>query len=324
MALCLEQEVHLARRGCWKNSVPVVSNSEFSSGAKICVNACKISKNSNSYNNSEVITKNVNNYTDSRDFNVTNNDNVEQSCHSKRRKCEKTDKIITINRCYDRKCIENSCCDVKKVMENCTDGDFGANPSQLNTKDNVKKYNIMIMNSVSDVVIKYVVELFLLVLMSMSHKRPQPLLKSVKTKSLTDTTTTSSTSHRIILFMTVSCLLLTSNGVLARPNMTVGSTLATNLEPSSPSLSDANAPVAEASLAAPVPTTDSSTSLTNQEFPAIHELAKESGAQGHGDSEHIERFSVFKVDFAYVETPFIIGIWILFASIAKIGMYFLY
>jgi solute carrier family 9 (sodium/hydrogen exchanger), member 3 len=32
-----------------------------------------------------------------------------------------------------------------------------------------------------------------------------------------------------------------------------------------------------------------------------------------------ERYPVTTVDFSRVETPFIIGIWILFASIAKIG-----
>ena len=43
---------------------------------------------------------------------------------------------------------------------------------------------------------------------------------------------------------------------------------------------------------------------------------------GHTASEHSgsdERYPVFTIDFIRVETPFIIGIWILFASIAKIG-----
>lgn len=39
---------------------------------------------------------------------------------------------------------------------------------------------------------------------------------------------------------------------------------------------------------------------------------------GHGEHE-VERYPVTTVDFSRVETPFIIGIWILFASIAKIG-----
>lgn len=39
---------------------------------------------------------------------------------------------------------------------------------------------------------------------------------------------------------------------------------------------------------------------------------------GHGGHE-VERYPVTTVDFSRVETPFIIGIWILFASIAKIG-----
>ena len=43
-------------------------------------------------------------------------------------------------------------------------------------------------------------------------------------------------------------------------------------------------------------------------------------ADEHGGGEHeVERYPVTTVDFSRVETPFIIGIWILFASIAKIG-----
>ena len=41
-------------------------------------------------------------------------------------------------------------------------------------------------------------------------------------------------------------------------------------------------------------------------------------AAAEGEHE-VERYPVTTVDFSRVETPFIIGIWILFASIAKIG-----
>lgn len=40
-------------------------------------------------------------------------------------------------------------------------------------------------------------------------------------------------------------------------------------------------------------------------------------AEGH----EVERLPVFQIDFARVELPFIIGVWILFASIAKIGKF---
>jgi hypothetical protein len=42
-------------------------------------------------------------------------------------------------------------------------------------------------------------------------------------------------------------------------------------------------------------------------------------AGGHGGHKVPDRYPVTSVDFLRVETPFIIGIWILFASIAKIG-----
>lgn len=49
-------------------------------------------------------------------------------------------------------------------------------------------------------------------------------------------------------------------------------------------------------------------------------ISKESKLENAVD-EHAEphRYPVSQIDFARVETPFIIGVWILFASIAKIG-----
>lgn len=54
------------------------------------------------------------------------------------------------------------------------------------------------------------------------------------------------------------------------------------------------------------------------------DTASLSGIQGahHGDNHQpvsLREYSVFTVEFHRVETPFIIGIWIFFASIAKIG-----
>jgi sodium/hydrogen exchanger-like protein 3 len=59
-------------------------------------------------------------------------------------------------------------------------------------------------------------------------------------------------------------------------------------------------------------------------LPSIHQdhhSAKSASPDGHaeGGEHEVERYPVTTVDFSRVETPFIIGIWILFASIAKIG-----
>lgn len=40
---------------------------------------------------------------------------------------------------------------------------------------------------------------------------------------------------------------------------------------------------------------------------------------GHGEDREVERYPVAQVEFSRVETPFVIGVWILSASIAKIG-----
>lgn len=318
MTLCLEQEVHLARRGCW--TTQPCPGSEFSNGAKTYGYA----KGFNNKFSGTIVGRDddlsVTNIVD-----VNNNLNNKNSNSNDNRKVKQKDttrehETKTINQCCSdvaadddnvhvnsRKCItttNNSC---EKVAENHHSGaNAGVAPSQLQAKTIIAKN---IVKSVSDNVVNYVAEffslLFSLMMSSMPHphKRPQ---------------TTSTASHRrMILFVTVSCLLLTSTGVSARPNnmtaVAVGSTLPTLLEAVAPSDSSELKPIAEASLAAPVPTSD-----TELEVPPLHEVVKDGGV-GHAHSEHVERFHVFKVDFAYVETPFIIGIWILFASIAKIG-----
>ena len=44
-----------------------------------------------------------------------------------------------------------------------------------------------------------------------------------------------------------------------------------------------------------------------------------SDGESHGNgSHHEERFQVGKFDFAYVKTPFIVGVWILYATAAKL------
>lgn len=43
------------------------------------------------------------------------------------------------------------------------------------------------------------------------------------------------------------------------------------------------------------------------------------GDDGHGEGHEVNRYPVAQVEFSRVETPFVIGVWILSASIAKIG-----
>ncbi|XP_062707288.1 sodium/hydrogen exchanger 3 isoform X12 [Aedes albopictus] len=47
----------------------------------------------------------------------------------------------------------------------------------------------------------------------------------------------------------------------------------------------------------------------------------ELGETGHGEGHEVERYPVAQVEFSRVETPFVIGVWILSASIAKIGFH---
>ncbi|KAM7352991.1 na[+]/H[+] hydrogen exchanger 2 isoform 14-T16 [Cochliomyia hominivorax] len=46
-----------------------------------------------------------------------------------------------------------------------------------------------------------------------------------------------------------------------------------------------------------------------------------SRADDDGESHHLDRYPLAQVDFKHVKTPFIIGVWILSASIAKIGFH---
>lgn len=47
----------------------------------------------------------------------------------------------------------------------------------------------------------------------------------------------------------------------------------------------------------------------------------ELGDASHGEGHEVERYPVAQVEFSRVETPFVIGVWILSASIAKIGFH---
>lgn len=62
--------------------------------------------------------------------------------------------------------------------------------------------------------------------------------------------------------------------------------------------------------------------MPSQDSTASTESSHEQDSKGdaHGEEQHpVVRYPVAIVEFSRVETPFIIGVWILFASIAKIG-----
>lgn len=52
---------------------------------------------------------------------------------------------------------------------------------------------------------------------------------------------------------------------------------------------------------------------------AAHATHNDAHAREEGGSEHPDRYPLAQVEFDRVKTPFIIGVWILSASIAKIG-----
>lgn len=68
---------------------------------------------------------------------------------------------------------------------------------------------------------------------------------------------------------------------------------------------------------------DSALPSSEQEFAT---KSSEKQTDEHHDVSHdgghvVDNYPVTTVDFSRVETPFIIGVWILFASVAKIGEY---
>ncbi|XP_053695758.1 sodium/hydrogen exchanger 3 isoform X2 [Sabethes cyaneus] len=52
-----------------------------------------------------------------------------------------------------------------------------------------------------------------------------------------------------------------------------------------------------------------------------HSESAAGGDDGHGEGHEVNRYPVAQVEFSRVETPFVIGVWILSASIAKIGFH---
>ena len=54
----------------------------------------------------------------------------------------------------------------------------------------------------------------------------------------------------------------------------------------------------------------------------VHEDETHENDSDHESHHKEHRYSVATFDFSHVATPFIISVWILFASLAKIGIYF--
>ncbi|XP_070491911.1 sodium/hydrogen exchanger 3 isoform X2 [Chironomus tepperi] len=125
----------------------------------------------------------------------------------------------------------------------------------------------------------------------------------------------------LIFLVLFNVLLINCGYVEARPNASAtifGSDDKTNFQLEPPNLN--------------LPGDTSNTKHEDSVLPSIHQdhqSAKsvpssnpdEHAADEHGGGHEVERYPVTTVDFSRVETPFIIGIWILFASIAKIGFH---
>ncbi|XP_053677726.1 sodium/hydrogen exchanger 3 [Anopheles nili] len=144
---------------------------------------------------------------------------------------------------------------------------------------------------------------------------------------------------RLCIYVVLCGALLCHSGfVLARPNLSapvsgekvpVGQlspldlafdTSGSSLTSASQLKRSAEAAAIIASSSAPVSDTADGHSGPGDELaPGGHGKAGEESGGEHG-AEH-ERYPVSQVDFSRVETPFVIGVWILSASIAKIGFH---
>ncbi|XP_059609498.1 sodium/hydrogen exchanger 3 isoform X3 [Phlebotomus argentipes] len=134
----------------------------------------------------------------------------------------------------------------------------------------------------------------------------------------------SSNTTMAVIMVLLGVLLFRTQLVLARPNRTTveGSTDVFTIDSAKPSELKSTYPGLDfgpmgpdkrsAEVLASEPTTSSSHNEANE--------ISTSDKQSHGD-EPVEHYPVTTVDFSRVETPFIIGIWILSASIAKIGFH---
>uniref|UniRef100_A0A7G3AYQ4 Sodium/hydrogen exchanger n=2 Tax=Lutzomyia longipalpis TaxID=7200 RepID=A0A7G3AYQ4_LUTLO len=130
-----------------------------------------------------------------------------------------------------------------------------------------------------------------------------------------------------VIMVLLGVLLFRTELVMARPNRTTAEGSAEIFTIDSARVQSADlkstypgldlGPIAPGKRSAEVLASDPTTpSLHNDEATDIQTSDKE----GHG-SQHPDRYPVTTVEFSRVETPFIIGIWILSASIAKIGFH---
>nr|AAO34131.1 alkali metal ion/proton exchanger 3 [Anopheles gambiae] len=139
---------------------------------------------------------------------------------------------------------------------------------------------------------------------------------------------------RLCIYVVFCSALLSHNAfVLARPNLSapasgekvpVGqlSPLDLAFDASSGSLTSASqlkrSAEAAAIIASTAPSADGGAGHEAEDTALGHGRVGEGEGGEHGGEHVVERYPVSQVDFSRVETPFVIGVWILSASIAKI------
>nr|XP_040238462.2 sodium/hydrogen exchanger 3 isoform X4 [Anopheles coluzzii] len=142
---------------------------------------------------------------------------------------------------------------------------------------------------------------------------------------------------RLCIYVVFCSALLSHNAfVLARPNLSapasgekvpVGqlSPLDLAFDASSGSLTSASqlkrSAEAAAIIASTAPSADGGAGHEAEDTALGHGRVGEGEGGEHGGEHVVERYPVSQVDFSRVETPFVIGVWILSASIAKIGFH---
>lgn len=144
-----------------------------------------------------------------------------------------------------------------------------------------------------------------------------------------------SCNRLIVILVLINVLLLNCGYVMARPNLSGPSNLVESSESGNVSIKSKQL-ISHNDNQSKIPLQSvSSVALEQQPNDAmptktVDPMEGESSPVpraentdgGHGDGHAVERFPVSQIDFVRVETPFIIGVWILFASIAKIGEFF--
>ncbi|XP_030568992.1 sodium/hydrogen exchanger 3 isoform X10 [Drosophila novamexicana] len=135
--------------------------------------------------------------------------------------------------------------------------------------------------------------------------------------------------RQLLLLLCGICILLTS--IEARPNVSASSSSSSSGSTSSSASSDKPAD-AVTQLNLPQTTSSPASTAASPALPKAEPLTGDAKIEKDLfdvslDDEtdeahhHTERYPLSQVDFARVKTPFIIGIWILSASIAKIGFH---